>query len=234
MKRFLWKITGTSAKQQECLISTGRPYTINWRNIKSENNKFTLIKTLTKNIIISPIGSVEKEIIYQLANQIAMRYDFTYQIGKRIDNIEFSYHKARKQYDSKEILKYLIKLCPSDTFRFIAITDKDIFVPILQYIFGLAQIKGSCLIVSLHRLWPQFYNQPPDFDLLLLRAEKTIIHELGHTFSLTHCRNKNCVMYSSTKIEDTDAKPPFYCPTCFELIKWYLIKHFDLTLNQNA
>jgi predicted Zn-dependent protease len=29
-------------------------------------------------------------------------------------------------------------------------------------------------------------------------------------------------MYPSTRIEDTDTKPPSFCPTCFELLSWHL------------
>jgi len=134
---------------------------------------------------------------------------------------EYAYNVARCQYDSRVILKRLIQSCKDDT-RLLAVTQVDLYVPILKYVYGLAQVGGRCSLISLHRLCPEFYDQPSDPALLLDRAEKTAIHELGHTLGLTHCRYQRCVMYSSTSIENTDFKNPDFCPTCFELFKWYL------------
>ena len=135
-----------------------------------------------------------------------------------------AFNETRCQYNSKEILKRLLQCCPPDTLRFLAVTKVDLYVPILKYVYGLAQIDGRCALVSLHRLCPRFYNQLPDPALLLERTEKTVLHELGHTFGLIHCRDRRCVMYSSTRIEDTDLKEIDFCSTCFELIRWRIEK----------
>ncbi len=134
---------------------------------------------------------------------------------------EYAYNVTRCQYDSRPILKRLIQYCKDDT-KLLGVTQVDLYVPILKYIFGLAQVGGGCSLISLHRLCPEFYDQPSDPALLLERAEKTAMHELGHALGLTHCRELHCVMYSSTSIENTDFKNPDFCPTCFELFKWYL------------
>jgi archaemetzincin len=134
----------------------------------------------------------------------------------------YAYDERRGQYNSKLILKHLITRCPQDTLRLIAVTHVDLYVPILKFVFGLAQMAGQCAVISIHRLRPQFYDLPPDPDILLARVEKTVLHELGHSLGLTHCRDRRCVMYSSTRIEDTDFKRSDYCPTCGELFRWYL------------
>jgi archaemetzincin len=141
-----------------------------------------------------------------------------------MENPKYAYNDTRHQYNSKQILKHLLKQCTRETLRLIGVTPVDLYVPILKYVFGLAQIEGQCSIISLHRLYPQLYDQPSNSDLLLARVEKTALHELGHTFGITHCRDRRCIMYSSTRIEDTDFKQPDFCPTCFELFQWYLKK----------
>jgi len=53
-----------------------------------------------------------------------------------------------------------------------------------------------------------------DDNLLLDRFTKVVNHELGHTFGLAHCYVPNCVMRSSTYIEDIDQKNPSLCSKC--------------------
>ncbi len=142
-----------------------------------------------------------------------------------MENPKYAYNETRFQYDSKLILKHLQKGCSDDTLRLIGVTHVDLYVPILKYVFGLAEVEGRCCLISIHRLRPEFYDQPPNPALLLERVEKTALHEIGHTLGLTHCRDRSCVMHSSTHIENTDIKQPDFCATCFELFKWYLANH---------
>ncbi len=131
--------------------------------------------------------------------------------------------ERRKQYDAKRILEYLERWKGSG--KIIAVTDVDLYVPILKYVFGLAQVGGTCTVISHCRLHPLFYDAPPDEALFLDRIKKTALHELGHSYGLTHCRSKRCVMFSSTRICDTDFKEDFFCPTCAELFQWQAHKH---------
>jgi archaemetzincin len=179
---------------------------------------------LSNSVTICSVGSVDEGILEHIAKCISIRCGLSCRISLRTENPRYAYNDTRCQYNSKLILKRLLQQSPLDTFRLIGVTTVDLYVPILKFVFGLAQIEGKCSIISLHRLCPRFYDQPSNPDLLLTRVEKTALHELGHTLGITHCRNRHCVMYSSTRIEDTDAKQPDFCPTCFELFQWYLKK----------
>ncbi|MCI0523376.1 MAG: hypothetical protein L0Y37_06960 [Bacteroidales bacterium] len=53
-----------------------------------------------------------------------------------------------------------------------------------------------------------------DDTLLLERTIKEVVHELGHTFGLIHCHVSNCVMRSSTYVEDIDQKTIHLCHRC--------------------
>ena len=178
-------------------------------------------------VTICAVGLVHESYLKHLAECISVRCGLTCKIFPRIESPEYAYNESRCQYNSKLILKNLLQQCPSDTLRFIGVTPVDLYVPILKFVFGLAQIEGQCSIISLYRLHPEFYGQPSNPDLFLVRLEKTAVHELGHTFGITHCRDRRCVMYSSTRIEDTDYKQADFCPTCFELFRWHLKKTFD-------
>ena len=178
-------------------------------------------------VTICAVGLVDESLLEHLAECISTRCGLTCKISSRMESPEYAYNETRCQYNSKLILKHLLRQCPSDTLRFIGVTPVDLYVPILKFVFGLAQIEGQYSIISLHRLCPRFYDQPSNPELLLARLEKAALHELGHTFGITHCRDRRCVMYSSTRIEDTDFKQPDFCLTCFELFRWHLEKALD-------
>lgn len=178
-------------------------------------------------VTICAVGSVDQSLLKHLAGCIAARCGLTCKISASMESPEYAYNETRGQYNSKLILKHLLQQCPSDTLRLIGVTPVDLYVPILKFVYGLAQIEGQCSIISLHRLYPKLYGQLPNPDLVLGRLAKTTLHELGHTFGITHCRDRRCVMYSSTRIEHTDFKQPDFCLTCFELFRWYLAKAID-------
>jgi archaemetzincin len=167
---------------------------------------------------------VEESILDLIVEHIEARSGIVCNVSQKLDKPEYAYDERRCQYNSKLILMHLIKHCPKDILGFMGVTQVDLFVPILKYVFGLAELEGQCAIISIHRLRPQFYDQPPDQDLLAARAKKTALHELGHCLGVTHCRNRRCVMYSSTKIEATDYKQTEFCPTCSEIFKWHIDK----------
>jgi archaemetzincin len=71
------------------------------------------------------------------------------------------------------------------------------------------------------RLHEEFYSERTDEVLLKERTLKEILHELGHNFGLKHCINWDCVMHSSTSIEEVDIKGKSYCSECYRSIKIY-------------
>ncbi|MCP4681521.1 MAG: archaemetzincin family Zn-dependent metalloprotease [Desulfobacterales bacterium] len=180
---------------------------------------------MSKYVTICPLGFVEEYILACIAGSLEEKHDIECRISANMEDPEYAYNERRDQYDSKLILKHLINSCPEDAAWFMGVTRVDLYVPILKYVYGLAQMKGRCSVISIHRLRPQYYDQRANNDLLLERVEKTASHELGHLLGLTHCRDRRCIMHSSTRIQDTDFKQASFCPTCAELFKWYLQKH---------
>ncbi|MHB1160836.1 MAG: hypothetical protein ACYC3V_10980 [Chloroflexota bacterium] len=48
--------------------------------------------------------------------------------------------------------------------------------------------------------------------MVLRRAIKEAIHELGHTYGLEHCGDPLCVMHFSNTLMETDRKSDRFCP----------------------
>jgi archaemetzincin len=127
---------------------------------------------------------------------------------------EAAYDANRRQYQSIEIMKILAQSAPHDAVRVLGITDADLAIPVLSFLFGQAQINGPIALVSLCRLHQEFYGLPADLELLRERTVKEVLHELGHTFGLTHCSERDCAMSLATHIQGVDAKTERYCARC--------------------
>jgi archaemetzincin len=96
----------------------------------------------------------------------------------------------------------------------LAVADVDLYIPILKYVFGEAQIGGPCAVVSAHRLRQDFYGLQPDEELLHSRLLKESVHELGHTLDLRHCQDYRCAMASAHAVEWIDLRESTLCDCC--------------------
>ena len=125
-----------------------------------------------------------------------------------------AYNSARNQYNSLDILVMIAGLQTRPGIKLLGLTPFDLFIPILTFVFGQAQLNNRNALMSFHRLRQTFYGLPQNEDLFLERCEKEALHELGHTFGLVHCRNFECVMYLSNAIEQVDLKMSAFCDSC--------------------
>jgi len=125
-----------------------------------------------------------------------------------------SYHPERQQFHSSELLERVMKLVRPRDWRFLAVADVDLYIPILKYVFGEAQIGGPCALVSTYRLRQEFYGLEKDDVLLRERLLKEAVHELGHTLDLRHCQDYRCAMASSHAVEWIDLRGSTCCSFC--------------------
>ncbi|MDP1676009.1 MAG: archaemetzincin family Zn-dependent metalloprotease [Bacteroidota bacterium] len=128
------------------------------------------------------------------------------------------YDDSRLQYNSTQLIRELLKEFPSSSSKIIGITSVDLFVPVLTYVFGEAQLDGTAAVVSTYRLDNAVYGLEPDPILFFQRSLTEIVHELGHTYGLYHCKNQECAMHSSTAVEDIDLKSAMLCNDCTKQI----------------
>jgi archaemetzincin len=166
------------------------------------------------NIHVAPVAFSN----IQLLDRIMGTLSHTFKTG--VDKISLSidtdslYSNERKQYYSTGFLEQSIPRTSDINGKIILLTGLDIYVPVLTFLFGEAQLNGKHSIVSVFRLHEEFYSGVTDNELLYERAIKEIYHELGHNFGLIHCRDWDCVMHSSNSIEQVDLKGNYYCKNC--------------------
>jgi archaemetzincin len=177
-------------------------------------------KDKAKYIVIHLIGEVEKWInLKEVEENIRKDFGRPTKISRSKINPGNSYDPARKQYHSTKILKEMLDELPTDALKMIGITTSDLFIPILTFVFGEAQLDGRVGIVSLARLQQEFYRLPPNNALLQKRLVKEIKHELGHAYGLVHCPLRECVMSVANNISDVDSKGFYFCEDCKELLR---------------
>jgi archaemetzincin len=131
-------------------------------------------------------------------------------------NLDRAFDASRGQYNSTALLAQLLQAFGDGDEKRIAVVGVDLFIPVLTFVFGEAQLNGIAAVVSFHRLANPFYGMPRDDSLTWKRLEKEIVHELGHTFGLFHCHQFECVMRSSTYVEEIDLKRGILCTDCQE------------------
>ena len=173
---------------------------------------------------IVPIGRVDDDILQRLSLTINHCFGYTCRINEQWENPSYAYNPDRKQYHSTVILKELYEWVKSDSIRTIGVTDLDLYIPIFTFVFGEAQLGNHCAIISLNRLRQEHYGLPQDSKLFFSRVEKEAIHELAHTFGLTHCYDVNCIMHASYTIGDTDVKSTQFCELCKHKLNFELEK----------
>ncbi|MEM3031289.1 MAG: archaemetzincin family Zn-dependent metalloprotease [Nitrososphaerota archaeon] len=119
------------------------------------------------------------------------------------------YNLTRRQYDAGRLAS-MVK--PERGQLTLIVTDRDLYVPGLNYVFGYA--PGWVALVSTRRLDQRFYGKPYDRQIFLDRLVKEAVHEVGHLIGLAHCPDRHCVMHFSNSILDTDIKSPQLCQRC--------------------
>jgi archaemetzincin len=167
-------------------------------------------------IQIVPVGKVDPALLDYLSLALALPEGAggpCTVAGKGIDPREAFDHR-RQQFHSTPILARLAALPAPGGAKTLGVADGDLFIPILTFVFGEAQLGGAAALISAARLRQEFYGLPANQVLFYERCAKEALHELGHTMGLVHCPLYDCVMHYSNSIENVDLKGSSLCPAC--------------------
>jgi archaemetzincin len=169
-------------------------------------------------IIISPIENIDACNYQLLGQEIHRTFGFQAEIKSLLQNVNFAYDLTRDQYHSTAILEKLASTSPSPATKIVAITNVDLFIPILTHVYGEAQLAGKACIVSTFRLQEglSIANIEKEFENRII---KEVLHELGHTFNLRHCNDNTCIMHYCRSIKDVDRKSDQLCRYCKILLE---------------
>jgi archaemetzincin len=138
-----------------------------------------------------------------------------------LPSADFALDERRGQYSSVAVLEMLVQHTPEDALKLLALTERDLFIPVLTFVYGQAQLGGRVGLVSMARLHQEFYGLPPKRQVFLERASKEGLPGAGHTFGLVHCADRRCVMSLATNIRQLDFKQAAFCAVCTARLRHY-------------
>lgn len=170
-------------------------------------------------IILVPIGDVPAQLVDDLTEPLSATFELPCRSAPAIPIPDVAYDAQRGQYRGSALLAALARQPLPDARRALGLIDADCYAPGLNFILGQANLEGRDAFVALARLRPSFYGLPEDPSRFQDRLLKEAVHELGHTFGLTHCPDPGCVMHFSNSLQDTDRKRAVPCPDCTQVLR---------------
>ena len=168
-------------------------------------------------LYILPVNSPEENVLLELEQKLQPIIGWEIRRAASMSIPPSAFNAVRNQYEALHIMREIVDVIQIDATRILAITEEDLSIPMLTFVFGQAQLGGRIALMSLARLRPEFYGMAAKKELCLHRAFKEALHELGHTFGLKHCPKQSCIMAIANTIQQVDEKGIDFCGGCSTL-----------------
>ncbi len=167
---------------------------------------------MLKKILIINFGQIEKEVIDRISSTIQKTFGIKTEFFDQMP-IPWTAKKANQLKASDFLVSEREILENNQADAVLGVTKKDLFMPDLNFVFGLASPRDQVVVVSLARL------SDDNKKLFFERIRKEAIHETGHLFGLDHCEDKLCAMSFSKNLWDVDFKKIKLCSNCQKLAR---------------
>jgi archaemetzincin len=156
-------------------------------------------------------GEADAVMMERIRTEVELAFERPARLWSGAERPIGAFDPRRRQDASGWILSWILARGPG-LGKVIGITDRDLFIPILTYVFGEAQLGGTAAVVSTARL--RDGGGLEGAQVVEERLLKEVTHELGHAFGLHHCDTPRCVMGRSARVSEVDAKTNVLCELC--------------------
>ena len=134
---------------------------------RGKSCKSTLLSDLTeksassleqkmKGILVIPIEVADQDVIRRISDALSGTFHLKVATGKEMNIPENSRNSRRKQYRATTILKEMLAGKRGEFDLMLGVTDADLYVPELNFVFGEADVFSGATIISLARLRQEF------------------------------------------------------------------------------
>ena len=161
-----------------------------------------------------PVGALPPGVMSELRHDLESRLHREVHLADSVLDPGPAFNPSRQQYLATELMQRLLAPTPRPCERRIGIAAVDLYLPVFTHVFGAAQLGGLVGIASIHRLCTEYAGLPQGRGRTRERLAKEVLHELGHTLGLVHCRLPWCVMAASRLPEEIDLKDLRFCDDC--------------------
>jgi predicted Zn-dependent protease len=165
-------------------------------------------------IIIVPLGDLDFYQVNKLAANLSIAFSAGVDILQGVEVPDEAENQERGQFYATVILTKLELMRQNDNERILGLTEEDLYIPTVPFVYGEADPVSGCAVMSFYRMRLEFYGIAEDEKQIFSRAVKEGIHLVGQLFHLAACSNPRCVMYRSASMSDTDAKAEKFCDNC--------------------
>lgn len=169
---------------------------------------------LKAKIVVLPLGEVDFMIVNRLAAEIGPVFNRSVDILKGMKMPVEAHNIIRNQYYATVLLQKLERSKANSREIIIGICEEDLYIPDERNVLAYCDTLAGTSVVSLFEIRQEFYGLPEDDKKIFPRLLKESIHQLGHLFDLTDCRNPKCVNYYSQMMNDIDNKSEKFCDIC--------------------
>jgi archaemetzincin len=172
------------------------------------------MNSIKRIIGVVPVGEVPELAPKVIAAHITGYLKLSAEVLNPLEHPAYAFDENRLQYNAGAIINFFESAAFDEYDKVIGVLNVDLFVPIFTHVFGEAKQSGKYALVSLFRLAGDKESDQSTSSLLLERAAKVALHELGHLFNLFHCEDHKCLMHFSGNLEDLDRTPFYFCRYC--------------------
>ncbi len=182
-------------------------------------------------IYVQPLGDftkAQRKVVDQAADLMRRHFNLPVKIRDPLA-LALVPAKARRthpRWGMKQILttyvldELLPPRMPEDAFAYIALTASDLWPGEgWNFVFGQASFHRRVGVWSMYR-YGDPAKGPAAYRVCLKRTIQTATHELGHTFSISHCIAYECNMCGSNNLPEADGHPVTLCAECLPKICW--------------
>ncbi len=159
-------------------------------------------------------SEVPPEVVAAVQGAVASAFGAEAVVGPTFREPPSALDVARGQYLAEAVLRDVP--LPEGAAFSLGLVTPDLFTNGLSFVFGMA--FGQRALVSTYRLAADEQG-PRGQARFLVRVVTEAVHEVGHLFGLGHCRDRECVMFFSNNLADTDRKGPRLCARCQAVVQ---------------
>jgi len=97
-------------------------------------------------IQIVPVGSVDRDILEFLSTALGETLGAKCVVSPGAVDPTDAFNGTRRQYNSTQILSKLLENDNADGGKLLGVADVDLFIPVLTFVFGEAQLENRAAL----------------------------------------------------------------------------------------